>query len=185
MLAPRSIRVIGVMPSHIQPREIHMRRILAASCLAIVGLFFTAAPSFAQNPHFITGPTATCGSGNNSVCLEVNFKAAGLGNVSETNYSLSCSSITVTGQCFTRSGNPVNGTTKSGSATGTASGTLPVHNGSTSGPIDACPGTTFTFNFNPGCTGSQEFRVQSAAYSGCTLTVDGLSQDMLSATCPL
>jgi hypothetical protein len=162
-----------------------MRRIFTASCLAIAGLLITAAPTFAQNAHFITGPTATCGHGDNSLCLEVNFKVAGLGNVSGTDYELSCGSVTVTGQCFTRSGNPVNGTTKSGTASGSARGTLPVHNGSTSGPIDACPGTAFTFNFNPGCTGSQEFRVQSAVYSDCLLTVDGISQDALSATCPI
>jgi hypothetical protein len=163
-----------------------MRRLFfAVTILVTVGMLFTAAPALAQNPHFISGPTATCGSGQNALCLEVNFKASGLGNVSETNYSLSCSSITVTGQCFTRSGNPVNGTTKSGSATGTASGTLPVHNGSTKGPIDACPGTSFTLGFNPGCTGSQEFRIQSASYSDCTLTVDGISQDNLDASCPL
>jgi hypothetical protein len=163
-----------------------MRRVFfAVTCLASMGMLLTAAPALAQNAHFITGPTATCGSGKNALCLEVNFKVAGLGNVSSTTYSLSCSSISVTGQCFTSSGNPVQGTTKSGSATGTASGSLPVHNGSTSGPIDACPGTTFTLNFSPGCTGGQHFVVQSADYSGCTLAIDGLSQDGLSATCPL
>jgi hypothetical protein len=159
-----------------------MRRIFAASCLAIVGLLLTAAPSFAQNPHFITGPTATCG-GEDNLCLVVDFKVAGLGNVSETNYSLSCGSVTVTGQCFTRSGNPVQGTTKSGNASANASGTLPVRNGSTTGPITVCP-SNLTLQFSPGCTGSQTFEIQSVAYSDCTLTVDGISADDLSATCP-
>jgi hypothetical protein len=157
-----------------------MKRILVGiTYLAIVSLL-SAAPALAQNPHFISGPNTTC----SGTCLEVNFKVSGLGNVPQTTYSISCSSITVTGQCFTSSGNPVQGTTKSGTATGSNSGTLAVHNGTTSGPISLCP-ANLTLNFSPGCTGSQEFRISSASYSGCTLTVDGISQDSLSQTCPL
>jgi hypothetical protein len=159
------------------------RTFIAATCLAFVGMLFTVPPALAQNPHFITGPTATCG-GTDNLCLEVNFKVSGLGNQTDTvNFSLNCASATVTGQCFTRSGNPVQGTTKSGTVTVNANGTLPVRNGTARGPIEACAPTPANLASNPGCTGSQTFEIQSVSYSDCTLDVGGATAT-LSQTCP-
>jgi hypothetical protein len=157
-----------------------MRRVLfSVACLATMGMLFTAAPALAQSPHFVSGPSLTC----NGVCAQANFKVAGLGSTTTTTpCSLSCSAL-VTGQCYTKNGNPVQGTTKSGTASGTNSQTCPVHNGTTSGPINLCP-ANLSFNFNPGCTGQQNFVISSADYSACTVTVDGISQEGLNVSCP-
>jgi hypothetical protein len=76
---------------------------LVASAFAVAALAF--APAALAGPHYVTGPTATV-SGNS---LTVSWKAAGLGNtVTSADFSLT-GTANVTSQCFTKSGNPVNG----------------------------------------------------------------------------
>ena len=74
-----------------------------------VGALALASTAVAASPHYIRGPDATV-SGNS---LTVSWKAAGLGNTTESvDFSLT-GTANVTSQCFTRSGNPVNGVPKS------------------------------------------------------------------------
>jgi hypothetical protein len=63
------------------------------------------APALADSPHYINGPTATVSDNS----LVIAWKAAGLGNTTTSaNFTLT-GTVTVTSQCFTRSGNPVEG----------------------------------------------------------------------------
>jgi hypothetical protein len=146
-----------------------MRRVLlSVTCLATMGMLFTAVPVLAQNPHF---QYANSSINSKTFCYSVSFKEVGLGNSGATtaNETLTCSSATFTAQCYTKSGNPVNGTTKrSGPSPISTSGTFPIRNGQTTGSLSACPPNPNSASFTgPGCTGSQQPRITSATYSGC------------------
>jgi hypothetical protein len=145
------------------------RSFLTLTCLATAGMLFTAAPALADNPHY---QFANASIDPNNFCYSVNLKEAGLGNSGATSvtYDLSCSA-TFTAQCFTRNGNPVEGTVKQGSGTATSSTILPIRNGQTTGAVSLCP-ASFSLGL-PGCTGNQVQRITSASYSNCTLD-DGL-----------
>jgi hypothetical protein len=73
----------------------------------------------------------------------------------------------VTSQCFTKSGNPVNGVPKSETIDVDVTGTFPVRNGQTTGALTVEPLSTLT------CTGNQSVRILSVSYD-LTLTGDGL-----------
>ena len=62
-----------------------------------------APAAIAASPHYIRGPDATV-SGNS---LTVSWKAAGLGNTTESVDFNLAGTVNVTSQCFTKSGNPV------------------------------------------------------------------------------
>jgi hypothetical protein len=86
-----------------------MKRLLFVPLLVAAALVLAAVPALADSPHYIKGPTATV-SGNS---LTVSWKAAGLGNtVTSVDFALT-GTVTTTSQCFTKSGNPVNGVPKS------------------------------------------------------------------------
>jgi hypothetical protein len=131
---------------------------------AMVGALALAVPAaIAASPHYVKGPTATV-SGNS---LTVSFKAAGLGNtISSVDFSLT-GTADVTSQCFTRSGNPVQGVPKSETVDVNVTGTFPVRNGQTTGSLTVSPLSTLT------CTGNQQVRILSVSYD-LTLTGDGL-----------
>src|SRR5215218_7272309 len=132
-----------------------MRKLMAlvSSAFAVAALAF--APAALAAPHYVTGPTATV-SGNS---LTVSWKAAGLGNtVTSADFSLT-GTANVTSQCFTRSGNPVQGVPKSE--------TVDVRNGQTTGSLTVSPLSTLT------CTGSQQVRILSVSFD-LTLTGDAL-----------
>src|SRR3954454_2877211 len=130
--------------------------------LAIAALALAPA-AVASSPHYIKGPTATV-SGNS---LTVSWKAAGLGNTATSaNFALT-GTANVTSQCFTRSGNPVNGVPKSEQVDVDVSGDFPVRNGSVTGSLTVSPLSTLT------CTGNQHVVIQSVSFD-LTLTGDDL-----------
>jgi hypothetical protein len=135
---------------------------LAAAC-AVAAMAVPAA--LADSPHYLKGPTASVS--NNT--LTVSWKAAGLGNTTDSvNFTLS-GSANVSSQCFTKSGNPVNGVPKSETTAINATGTFDVRNGQVTGSLSFSPLSTLT------CTGSQEARILSVSFD-LFLNGDGLPQ---------
>jgi hypothetical protein len=138
---------------------------LLASLLAtfVVAGGALSTPALADSPHYVQGPTATV-SGNS---LTVSWKAAGLGNtVTSVDFALT-GTISTTSQCFTKSGNPVNGVPKSETINVNATGTFPVRNGQTTGSLTVSPISTLQ------CTGNQHVVILSASFD-LTLTGDDL-----------
>lgn len=133
--------------------------LFAAMTVALV----SASPAMADSPHYVTGPTATVQDNS----LTVTWKAAGLGNtVTSVDFSLT-GTVTTTSQCYTKSGNPVNGVPKSETVNVNTTGTFPVRNGQTTGSLTVAPLSTLQ------CTGNQHVVILSASYD-LTLTGDGL-----------
>jgi hypothetical protein len=130
-----------------------MRRILAV-LVAVGATAAFAVPAIADSPHYVKGPTATV-SGNS---LVVSWKAAGLGNTTTSvDFSLT-GTVTTTSQCFTKSGNPVEGVPKSETTNVNATGTFDVRNGQTTGSFTVSPLSTLT------CTGNQHVVIQSVSF---------------------
>jgi hypothetical protein len=131
-----------------------MRRILIMLAAMSATAAIAVPVALADSPHYIKGPTATLS--NNS--LTVSWKAAGLGNtVTSVNFSLT-GTITTSSQCYTKSGNPVNGVPKSETTDVDATGNFPVRNGSVTGSLTVSPLSTLT------CTGSQHVVILSVSY---------------------
>jgi len=145
-----------------------MYKKLIALLAALLASFVVAggvvsSPALADSPHYVQGPTATV-DGNS---LVVSWKAAGLGNtVTSVDFSLT-GTVTTTSQCFTKSGNPVNGVPKSETIDVNATGTFPVRNGQTTGSLTIAPISTLQ------CTGNQHVVILSASFD-LTLTGDDL-----------
>ena len=128
-----------------------------------VGALALASTAVAASPHYIRGPDATV-SGNS---LTVSWKAAGLGNTTESvDFSLT-GTANVTSQCFTKSGNPVQGVPKSEVVDVNVTGTFPVRNGQVTGSLTVEPLSTLT------CTGNQQVRILDVSFD-LTLTGDDL-----------
>jgi hypothetical protein len=141
-----------------------MRKFMAllASAFAVAALAFAPA-AFADSPHYVNGPTATV-QGNS---LVVSWKAAGLGNtITSVDFSLT-GTVTTTSQCFTKSGNRVNGVPKSETIDVNATGTFPVRNGQTTGSFTISPLSTLTR------TANQHVVILSVSFD-LTLTGDDL-----------
>jgi hypothetical protein len=137
-----------------------MKRLLLVPLVVAAALVLFAVPAMADSPHYIKGPTATV-SGNS---LTVSWKAAGLGNTTTSaNFSLT-GTANVTSQCFTKSGNPVNGVPKSEKVNVNVSGTFPVRNGQVTGSLTVSPLSTLT------CTGNQHVVILSVSFD---LTLNG------------
>lgn len=137
--------------------------LMASLFAAFVVAAGAAAPALADSPHYVKGPTATVQDNS----LIVSWKAAGLGNtVTSADFALT-GTVTTTSQCFTKSGNPVNGVPKSETVTVNQTGTFPVRNGQTTGSFTVSPLSTLT------CTGNQHVVIQSVAFD-LTLTGDSL-----------
>ena len=138
---------------------------LLASLLAtfVVAGGALTSPALADSPHYVQGPTATV-SGNS---LTVSWKAAGLGNTATSVDFALTGTISTTSQCFTKSGNPVNGVPKSETINVNATGTFPVRNGQTTGSLTVSPISTLQ------CTGNQHVVILSASFD-LTLTGDDL-----------
>jgi hypothetical protein len=140
-----------------------MRRMLIMLCAVLATAALAVPAAFADSPHYVVGPTATV-SGNS---LTVSWKAAGLGNtVSSVDFNLT-GTANVSSQCFTKSGNPVNGVPKQETVNVDATGTFPVRNGQTTGSLTVSPLSTLT------CTGNQQVRILSVSFN-LTLTGDDL-----------
>jgi hypothetical protein len=138
-----------------------MKRYLAV-VIGVAVLAF-ASVAVAASPHYIRGPDATV-SGNS---LTVSWKAAGLGNTTESVDFALTGTANVTSQCFTRSGNPVQGVPKSEQVDVNVTGEFPVRNGSVTGSLTVEPLSTLE------CTGSQRARILDVSFD-LTLTGDGL-----------
>lgn len=138
-----------------------------ATLVAIVG--FSAVTAQAASAHFVKGPTGSV-SGNT---LTVTFKAAGLGNAQETATFSLTGTISVTAQCFTKSGNAVNGVPKSSTTTVNATDTFPVRNGSVTGSFTVTPVSTLT------CTGNQHVEVLSVDSANLTVSGEGISAPVM------
>ena len=140
-----------------------MKRVCAIAALALSALLLMASAALADSPHYIKGPTATV-EGNS---LTVSWKAAGLGNtVTSVDFSLT-GTANVTSQCFTKSGNPVNGVPKQETVDVNVTGSFPVRNGQTTGSLTVSPLSTLT------CTGNQQVRILDVSFD-LTLTGDSL-----------
>jgi len=131
-----------------------MRRLL----IVLVGVLAVAAmavpAALADSPHYIKGPSVTV-SGNS---LTVSFKAAGLGNTTTSaDFSLE-GTADVTSQCYTKTGNPVNGVPKHETVNVDLTQTFDVRNGSVTGAITVSPLSTLT------CTGNQHVVIQDVSY---------------------
>jgi len=140
-----------------------MKRLLVVPLLVAAALVLSVGPAVAASPHYVQGPTATV-QGNS---LVVSWKAAGLGNTVESVDFALTGTVTTTAQCFTRSGNPVQGVPKTETNAVNATGTFPVRNGQTTGSFTISPLSTLT------CTGNQQVRILSASFD-LTLTGDDL-----------
>jgi len=140
-----------------------LKRLLAILVVPFLLLVAVAVPAQADSPHYIKGPTATV-QGNS---LTVSWKAAGLGNtVTSADFALD-GTVTTTAQCFTKSGNPVNGVPKSEVVNVNVQGTFPVRNGQTTGSLTVSPLSTLT------CTGNQHVVILSVSFN-LTLTGNSL-----------
>jgi hypothetical protein len=114
----------------------------------------SATPALADSPHYVKGPTATVADNS----LVVSWKAAGLGNtVTSVDFALT-GTVTTTSQCFTKSGNPVNGVPKSEQVDVNVTGTFPVRNGQVTGSLTVSPLSTLT------CTGNQQVRILDVSF---------------------
>jgi hypothetical protein len=131
--------------------------VLAVAALAL------APAAVAASPHYIRGPDVTIGTNS----LTVSWKAAGLGNTTTSaDFNLS-GTANVSSQCFTKSGNPVNGVPKQETVNVNTSGTFDVRNGSVTGSLTVSPLSTLT------CTGSQQVRILAVSFD-LTLTGNSL-----------
>ncbi len=138
---------------------------MVASLFAVLTLgAVMASPAMADSPHYLKGsPSVTVA--NNS--LTVAWKAAGLGNtVTSADFALN-GTITATAQCFTKSGNPVNGQPKTATTNVSTSKSFPVRNGSVTGEFVVSPLVALT------CTGSQVVTITAVTFD-LTLTGDSL-----------
>jgi hypothetical protein len=129
-----------------------LRLSIVTSAFAVAALAF--APTALAGPHYVTGPNTSV-QGNT---LTVSWKAAGLGNTTDTVDFTLTGTVNVTSQCFTRSGNPVNGVPKSETNNVSQSGTFDVRNGQTTGSFTISPLSTLT------CTGSQRVRILDVSF---------------------
>jgi len=129
-------------------------RILFVLTVALATAAVAVSAALAASPKYLKGPTATV-SGNS---LTVSFKATGLGNqATSADFSLQ-GTASVSSQCYTRSGNPVNGVPKQETVDVNAGGTFAIHNGQVTGSITVSPLSTLT------CTGSQQVVILSISY---------------------
>ena len=136
--------------------------------LAVAALAFAPA-AVAASPHYVVGPNVTTTTNS----LTVSWKAAGLGNTTTAaDFSLT-GTISTSSQCFTRSGNPVQGVPKTDTTNVNASGTFDVRNGSVTGSLSVSPLSTLT------CTGNQQVRILSVSYD-LVLNGDGLPPTSIS-----
>jgi hypothetical protein len=131
-----------------------MRRLLFVGALVMAVGALAVPAALAASPHYNVGPNVTV-SGNT---LTVSWKAVGLGNTATTVDFTLTGTINVSSQCFTRSGNPVNGVPKQETINVNTTGTFDVRNGQTTGSLSVTPLSTLT------CTGNQQARILSLSY---------------------
>jgi hypothetical protein len=153
---------------HHPPKEEQMRKAPIGILFGILMTFALTLGASAASPHFSGTPTATVDSGGT---LTVAFRATGLGNISTVDFTVTASGADATYQCYTKSGNAVNGVPKTSTVPGiTETDSFPVRNGQTRGIITVdAPDPSSDLN----CTGRQEARLVSATYYDVELTGPG------------
>jgi hypothetical protein len=137
-----------------------MRKLL----VLLAGMLATgvlASGALAASPHFIGDPSATV-QGNS---LIVNFKAAGLGNISDVSFTLS-GDVSVASRCYTKSGNKPQAANKQETIAVNDTETFPVRNGQTTGSFTVTPLSTLT------CPKGQNVVIEAISYA-LTLTGPG------------
>ena len=140
-----------------------MRRMLIILAATFATSALAVPVAQAASPHYNVGPNVEI-KGNS---LTVSWKAVGLGNTVESvDFSLT-GTANVSSQCFTKSGNPVNGVPKEEVVNVNVTGSFPVRNGQTTGSLKVEPLSTLT------CTGSQQVRILAVSFD-LTLTGDDL-----------
>jgi hypothetical protein len=144
--------------------RIRARAVTVAGLLLVLGLLAPAA--LAANPHFIGTPTAT----QSGDTVTVRFKAAGLGNVEEADFTLT-GDATVFSRCYTKSGNTPQAANKQETFTDiTDAGTFPVRSGQTTGTLSiSAPEPTLE------CPRGQRVVVESVTFDNVVLSGEGLT----------
>jgi hypothetical protein len=146
-----------------------MRRTITLLSTLLLTFLLATSSVFAANPHFIGTPSASFGSNGD---LTVSFKAAGLGNVDTADFTLSADSADAYWQCFTRSGNPVQGVPKKATETDlVVTDKFPVRNGQTTGKLTLSAPAAQDLK----CTGNQNARMLSVTYYNVVLSGEGLT----------
>lgn len=140
-----------------------VRKIVLSVLGALALLLAVAGTAWADSPHYVQGPDTNV-SGNT---LTVSWKAAGLGNTATSVDFALTGTVTTSSQCFTKSGNPVNGVPKEETNNVNATGSFPVRNGQTTGSLSVSGVSTLT------CTGNQTVRILATTFD-LVLTGDGL-----------
>ena len=142
-----------------------MRKILVAlTGLLVAGV--VASPVLAASPHFIGEPQANV-AGNS---LVVSFKAAGLGNSSTADFTLS-GDVSVSSRCYTKSGNKPQAANKQETIAVNSTQTFPVRNGQTTGSFTVAPLSTLT------CPKGQTVVVEAITYNLVLSGPGGLQSD--------
>jgi hypothetical protein len=147
-----------------------MRKLLLLGASILVTAAF-ASTALAASPHFIGTPQATV-TGNS---LVVSFKAAGLGNSSTVDFSLT-GSVDVASRCYTKSGNKPQAANKQETiAVDTGPVAFDVRNGQTTGSFPAItPLSTLT------CPKGQNVVIESISYDLTLSGPGGLSYNLTS-----
>jgi hypothetical protein len=130
-----------------------MRRLFVVVAALLATAAIAVPVALGNSPHYVNGPSVST-SGN---ALTVSWKAAGLGSQESIDFTLT-GTIDVTSQCFTKSGNPVNGVPKSEEITVNTTGNFPIRNGQVTGSLSVEPLSTLT------CTGSQRARITDLSF---------------------
>jgi hypothetical protein len=145
-----------------------MRKAPLGMLFGILMTFALTLGASAANPHFSGTPSLSFGADGD---LTATFRATGLGNISTADFALTASGADATYQCYTRSGNPVNGVPKTSTVEGlTNTDTFPVRNGQTRGSITLeAPVASSDLN----CTGSQRARLLGVTFYNVVLTGPG------------
>ena len=138
-----------------------MRRLGFAAALFLA--IATAAPAFADSPHFIKASATLAANG----ALDCSFKEAGLGTTVATEH-ISCSADgSATYACINGGGNHPKASNKETVAGPLAGGgDFPVRNGSTTGDILLGPVGPGTFS----CPGGQQLVLAAVSYTNILLT---------------
>ena len=140
------------------------RMIVVSTILLAFATTFTAAPAFAQSPHFVSTSGAAGANGE----LVVSFKEAGLGNGQTIDYSLSANASATYG-CVNGGGNHPKATNKEtvSGPVGASGSFTASRNGNISQSLTLIPpgpGSSFS------CPGGQTLELGTVSYSDVEIT---------------
>jgi hypothetical protein len=131
----------------------------------LLALMVFAGAALAANPHWVGTPTAT----RSGDTLTVSFKAAGLGNASEADFTVTGEAV-VSSRCYTKSGNKPQAANKQETTSLSTSDTFPVRNGQTTGSLTlTAPEPTLE------CPPGQRVVTESVTFQNVVLSGEGLT----------